>query len=142
MAKGKGWTKEEKETIIQSLQPYLEMGYSRNKACNFIGLAQATLSNWIKENPALGMKVVGMESVVDTMVMANLRDAIRREGELPDDLKKENSWKWAERKMKNDGFSLRTEHTGAEGVALQFILNNDLAERDDFPQNTEDSSPE
>ena len=58
MAQGKEWTKEEKEEIIQSLRPYLEMGFSRNRACSFIGLAPSTLSNWCKESASLGMKIL------------------------------------------------------------------------------------
>ena len=123
--KGKEWTKEEKNTIVHSLQPYLEMGYSRNKACELIGLAQATLSNWIKGDESLGMKITGWESRVNTLVMANLVDAIKREGELPEDLKKENSWKWAERRMKED-FSPRTEVTGKEGEALSITVSKQI----------------
>lgn len=108
MAQGREWKTEEKETIIQSLKPYLEMGYSRNKACNFIGLPPQTLSNWIVNDDALGIKIQSWENTVNTMVMQNIVQAIKRESELDDDLKKENSWKWAERRMKDD-FSLKTE---------------------------------
>ncbi len=117
MAQGKEFTTEEKETIIQSLKPYLEMGYSRNKACSFTGLAPQTLSNWVKEDESLGMKLTGWENVVNTIVMANIVDAIRAEGANQDDLKKENSKWWAERKMKED-FSLRSELSGPDGKDL------------------------
>ncbi len=62
MAQGKAWTKEERDVIIQSLQDSLELGFSRNKACEMIGLAPATLSNWVKEQPALGMKLQNWEN--------------------------------------------------------------------------------
>ena len=130
MAQGKAFTPEQRENIIQSLQPYLEMGFSRNKACELIGFKPTTLSNWVQADESLGMKLTGWESTVDTMVMANLRDAIKREGELQDDIKKENSWKWAERKMKNDGFSLRTEHTGKDGEAVRIEGFNYLKPND------------
>ena len=130
--KGKEWNQEDKDMIVQSLQPYLEMGYSRNKACEFIGLAPATLSNWIKESEALGMKIGGWESTIDTMVLANIRDAIRREGELQDDLKKENSWQWAKRRMKEQGFSERTEVTGNDGEPVTFIISKEIAEKNNL----------
>lgn len=124
MAQGREWSQKEKETIIQSLKPYLEMGFSRNKACAFIGLAPATLSNWLKEDESLGILITSFENVINTIVMANLRDAIVRESELQDDVKKENSWKWAERKMKDEGFSPRTELTGEDGQALTLTFDN------------------
>lgn len=108
MAQGREWTTEEKETIIQSLKPYLEMGYSRNKACNFIGLTPSTLSNWVSADESLGIKLTSWENTVNTIVMQNITQAIKRESELEDDIRKENSWKWAERRMKDD-FSLKTE---------------------------------
>lgn len=108
MAQGREWTTEERETIIQSLKPYLEMGFSRNKACNLIGLPPQTLSNWIVNDDALGIKIQSWENAVNAMVMQNIVQAIKKESELDDDLRKENSWKWAERRMKED-FSLKTE---------------------------------
>lgn len=108
MAQGKEWTTEERQTIIQSLKPYLEMGFSRNKACSLIGLAPSTLSNWVSEDESLGILLASYENVVNTMVMQNIVQAIKKESELDDDLRKENSWKWAERRMKDD-FSLKTE---------------------------------
>ena len=113
---GKGFTKEQKESIIQSLQPYLEMGFSRNKACEFIGLTPQTLSNWVQADESLLMKLTAWENVVNTTVMANLIDAINKESET-DDAKKETSKWWAERRMKKE-FSPRTELTGEEGETL------------------------
>lgn len=137
MSQGKAFSPEQRETIIQSLQPYLEMGFSRNKACAFIGLKPNTLSNWVKDDEALGMKLQGWENTVNSMVMANIVDAIRREGELEDDLRKENSKWWAERKMKDD-FSTRQENTGADGKDLPTpilsvtpnVHTNDINEED------------
>lgn len=117
MAQGRDWLPEEKETIIQSLREYLEMGFSRNKSCAFIGLAPATLSNWIKEDEALGMRITGYENAMNKLAMANLRDAMMKEAEREDDRRETSKW-WAERKMKDDGFSTRTEQTGADGAPL------------------------
>jgi len=108
MAQGKQWTEEEKNTIIQSLQPYLEMGFSRNKACEFIGLTPSTLSNWVKADNSLGMKLTGWENVVNTTAMANLRDAVTREAETEDTRKDTSKW-WLERRMRKD-FATKVEN--------------------------------
>ncbi len=136
MAQGREWTKEEKETIIQSLQPYLELGFSRNRACGMIGLAPATLSNWIKEDEALGMKIQSWENAMNRLALANIRDAMQREAELEEDIRKENSWKWAERKMK-DEFSTRNEHTGADGKDLPTPLLYALHDNDSNQEGSE-----
>ena len=97
MAQGKAFTEEQRETIIQSLQDWLELGFSRNKACAFIGLKPNILSNWVKEDEALGMKLVGWENANNKIAMSNIRDAMVKESET-EDLKKENSWKWVSAK--------------------------------------------
>lgn len=95
MAQGKEWKTEERETIIQSLRPFLEMGYSRNKACAFVGLTPSTLSNWVKDDDALGMRLVGWENTNSALALANIKKAIENEGEkaTQGDTKMENSWK-------------------------------------------------
>ena len=136
MAQGKAFTAEQRETIIQSLQPYLEMGFSRNKACAFIGLKPNTLCNWVKDDEALGMKLQGWENAINMIVMQNLAQAIQKESELEDDLRKDNTKWWAERKMKDD-FSTRQENTGADGkdlptpiLTLGNVHTNDINKED------------
>lgn len=107
MSQGKAYTKEQKEVIIQSLREYLELGFSRNKACSFIGLAPTTLSNWVNEDEALGMMVEGWENAINKLAMANIVDAIKKEGELEEPRKETTKW-WLERKMKQD-FSTKVE---------------------------------
>ena len=97
MAQGKGFTPEQRTEIIQSLKPYLEMGFSRNKACAFIGLAPGTLSNWVGDDEALGMKLVGWENTNNALALANVFKALQKEAES-EDSKVENSWKYLERK--------------------------------------------
>ena len=108
MSQGKAFTKEQREEILESLRPHLQLGYSRSRACKLIGLDETTLSKWASADEALSMKLQSWESTVDTMVMANLVDAIRAEGDNQEDSRKETSKWWAERKMKHD-FSTKTE---------------------------------
>lgn len=134
MAQGREWTTEERETIVQSLRPYLELGYSRNKACNFIGLAPATLSNWISEDEALGIKIQSWENVINTTVMANLKDAIDAEARDQEDKRKDTSKWWAERRMKED-FSTKTEQDlTTNGESLKGVVI--LPSKNDRPEDT------
>ena len=116
MAQGKEWNKEERETIIQSLRPFLEAGFSRNRACESIGLTPSTLSNWVKADDALGMKLQGMENTLNILALANIASAIQTEAENEDPRKEMSKW-YAERRMKQE-FSTRTESTGADGKDL------------------------
>lgn len=116
MAQGKAFTDEQRSSIIESLKPYLEIGFSRNKACSLIGLDPTTLSKWVVADEALSMKLEGWENSVNKLVLQNLVDAIKKEGETDDTRKETTRW-WAERKMKAD-FSTRQESTGADGEQL------------------------
>lgn len=108
MAQGQAFTTAQRETIIKSLQPYLEMGFSRNKACGFIGLKPQTLSVWVQDDEALLIKLQGWENAINMVAMQNIANAIQKENES-EDLRLENTWKWADRKMKDDGFTTKVE---------------------------------
>lgn len=116
MAQGKPFTKEQRTEIVNSLRSYLELGFSRNSACEQIGLTPQTLSLWIKADEALLMKVKGWENSNNKLALANILDAIKKEAEMEDPRKETTKW-WLERKMKGE-FSTRTEQTGANGEAL------------------------
>lgn len=132
MAQGKAFTPEQKESILESIRPYLEMGFSRSKACKLTGLDESTLSKWAKADEALSIKLEGWENMLNALAISNIADAIRKEGELNDDLRKDNTKWWLERKMKAD-FSTRQEHSGADGKDLPspiIQLNRDGVSRD------------
>lgn len=116
MAQGKEWTEEERENIIQGIKPYLEAGLSRNKACEAIELTPSTLSNWVKADESLGMRLRGYENTLNVLAMANIASALQTEAES-DDARKETSKWYLERRMKNE-FSTRQENTGADGKDL------------------------
>ena len=116
MAQGKAFTTEERQEIVQSLQPYLEAGLSRNKACEYIGLTPQTLSNWVQDDEALLIKLQGWENATNIRAIRNIMDAIAKEGEMEDARKETSKW-WLERRMKQE-FSTRTENTGADGKDL------------------------
>jgi transposase-like protein len=108
MAQGKAFTPEQREEILQSLKPYLESGFSRQKACMFVGLPPQTLSNWVQQDEALGIKLTGWESALSKLALANVHKALQVEAEL-EDAKKENSWRYLERR--EDGFKPKQDIT-------------------------------
>lgn len=117
MAQGKAFTKEERERIIQSLQPYIEAGLSRNKACEAIGLPPQTLSNWVQQDESLGIKLKGWENAMSILALQNVYSALLKEAEM-DDNKKDTS-KWYLERREKEMFSTRQENTGADGQPLE-----------------------
>ena len=113
---GKEFTTEQKDTIVNSLREYLELGFSRNRACALIGLAPQTLSNWIKADEALGIRIEGYENAINKVALANIVQAVSKEGESEDPRKETTKW-WLERKMRGD-FATRQEQTGADGAPI------------------------
>ena len=113
---GKEFTTEQKDTIVNSLREYLELGFSRNRACALIGLAPQTLSNWIKADEALGIRIEGYENAINKVALANIVQAVSKEGES-EDLRKETTKWWLERKMRGD-FATRQEQTGVDGAPI------------------------
>jgi hypothetical protein len=128
MSQGRAYTAEEREVILESLRAYLELGFSRSKSCKMVGFDETTLSKWLSADEVLSMKVQGWENAMNKLAMANLRDAMLKEAEMDDNKKDTSKW-WAERKMKDDGFSIRTEQTGKDGAPINFFINPDLASK-------------
>lgn len=129
---GKAFTPEQKTTIIQSLQDYLELGFSRNRACKMVGLAPQTLSNWVQEDESLGIKLQGWENAINKVALANIRDAIQKESETEDARKETTKW-WAERKMRED-FATKVEQDTNQKAKLEIIFDDSFNET---PQQTE-----
>lgn len=96
MSQGKPFTTEQRAEIIESLRPFLEMGFSRNKSCSFIALHPTTLSKWVQEDEALSMKLVSWENHNSALALANIHQALKNESILTTekgDVRVENSWK-------------------------------------------------
>ena len=135
MSQGKAFSSEQKESIIQSLKDYLELGFSRNKACELTGLAPQTLSNWVQIDESLGIKLQGWENAINKVVMANLLDAINKESEMDDNRKETTKW-WAERKMRAD-FATKVENDNKTELRITFDDSFN-----DTPQQTESDNQE
>jgi transposase-like protein len=93
---GKAYTPEERANIIESLKPFLEMGFSRKKACAFIGFDDSTLSKWVQEDKGLSTKLTGWENVNTALALANIHQALLNESNKAiehGETRMENSWK-------------------------------------------------
>lgn len=135
MAQGREWTTEERETIIQSLKPYLEMGYSRNKACAFVGIAPGTLSNWVKADDALGIKLTSWENMLTGLALATVHQAIQNEklmAEEKGEVRTDNSWKYLSKR--EDGYKDKLDVTTNDKELPAPIISLDAIRRDNSPQ--------
>lgn len=129
MAQGREWTKEEKDSIIQSLKPFLEAGLSRNKACESIGLAPQTLSNWVVNDEALGIKLQGWENTLNLLAMSNIASALNKEAEMDDNRKETSKW-YLERRMKDFSPKQETDVTSG-GKEINQVLVKFLDDKTD-----------
>lgn len=96
MAQGVPFTKEQREEIVETIIPHLQMGFSRNKACAFIGLEPTTLSKWVQADEALSMKLTSAENTMNILALANIYQALQNEKAVlgeGKEVRAENSWK-------------------------------------------------
>lgn len=131
---GKPYTKEERDSIVESLRPYLEAGLSRNKACEAIGLHPTTLSKWVQDSEALSIKLRGWENTLNILAMSNVANALTKEAETEDTRKETSKW-WLERRMKSE-FSTRTENTGPDGAPLVVTFDPSFNSNDSTRETT------
>ena len=123
---GKPFTKEQRETIIETLLPHLEMGLSRTKACAFIGFDHTTLSKWVKEDEALSMKLTSHENAMNIIALSNVHQALQNENEAlgkGTETKAENTWKFLN--VKEDSFKLKQDVT-SDGESLNIMFDSSL----------------
>ncbi len=129
MAQGKPFTPKQRQTIVESLQPYLQMGFSRNKSCRFIGLDPTTLSKWVQEDEARSMKLVSWENTNTALALSNIHQALQNESLLlteGKEVKADNSWKLVSKL--EDGYKDKVDVT-SNGDAIQFVAPSVVANR-------------
>lgn len=134
MSQGKAFTPEQKASVIESLRPFLEMGFSRNKSCRLIGFDPTTLCKWVQDDEALSMKLTGWETANSALALANIRKALENEGEKAEqgDTKMDNSWKLVSKL--EDGYKDKLDLTTndkelpAPIINLNEILRNNSTE--------------
>ena len=129
MAQGIGFTPEQREEIMQTLLPHLEMGFSRNKACAFIGLNPTTLSKWVQDDEALSMKLTSAENKMSILALANVYQAMQNENTAlgeGKEVRADNSWKILN--VKEDGYKPKQDITSddkaIEIAGFNFVKND------------------
>ena len=100
-----------KEKTIELLSVYFKMGCSVTKACKYGGIPQSTVQTWIDADEELRLQITIWQNEPNTLARANWI-AKMAEGDY------NSSKEWLSKKEK-DEFSDRTEHTGAEGGAIE-----------------------
>jgi len=123
MSQGRAFTPEQREMILESLKDYLELGFSRSRACKMVGFDETRLSKWLSNDEAFSMKVQGWENAMNKLALANIRDAMMKESETEDARKDTSKW-WSERKMRDD-FSTKTEVKEESDVNITYKWAND-----------------
>jgi len=117
---GKPYTKEQRDKIIQSIKPYLQLEYDLKNACLLAGVPYTTVRNWVNKDNALGVQIEAWQNMVKAKARQNVVKEINK-GDT-----QESKW-WLERREKKE-FSTRTENTGADGAPL-FTLGDLAKER-------------
>ena len=133
---GKAYKAEERLQIIESLKPFLEMGFSRRKACAFIGFDDTTVSKWVQEDAGLSIKLTSWENVNTAMALANVHQAMVNEGikAAEGDTRMDNSWKLLSKL--EDGYKDKLDVTTDDKAlptpifSLNEILRDDSTEED------------
>ena len=119
MAQGRAW---DKDKVIEALKPYYKLGYSSTKACQYAGIPQPTVTEWLKNDPELLLKVTAWQNEVNATARKNIAKKVQ-EG---DD---ETSKWWVERKER-DEMSTRTnvDMTSKDEKVSAGIFVGDLKE--------------
>jgi hypothetical protein len=107
---GKPYTKEQREEIIESLRPYLTLGYDLKNACVLAQVTYETVWEWVNKDTALLIKIKAWQNLVNAKARQNVAQKINDGDTL------ESKW-WLARREKNE-FSTRQENTGANGESL------------------------
>lgn len=107
MAQGKEWNKEE---VIETLRPYLQMGCSVSKACNYAGIPQSTVATWISDDEELRLKITAWQNEVNAKARKVWIQSIEN-----NDSTAARSWLQAKEK---EEFAERKEVTGGDGAPL------------------------
>lgn len=120
MSQGKEFTAEEKMEILVILKPYLQLGYTINKACQYANQPFESIYRWLRKDEILRREVESWQGMVNTQARQNIVKAITgdpKAGIKPDP---EMSKWWAER-MEKDSFSTRQENINTERTIKEVV---------------------
>lgn len=109
-----------KKEILESLEPFFRLGYSRYKACKLIGFDEGLLNKWEKADSTISVKINSW--IAD----ANIKARKVWVSEIENG-NYQASKEWLERKEK-DEFSLKQEIT-QESLNLNPIIEDNESKR-------------
>lgn len=120
MAQGKEYTIEQRMELIEAIKPYLQLGYSLRRACEYAGVSHGTIYNWYVNDEALRTEIKAWQGLVNTQARQNIVEHIMgntKKGIKPD---LDTSKWWAERRERDD-FSVRQENINTERSIKEVI---------------------
>jgi hypothetical protein len=103
------------DEYFEKIKPFLQLGYSLYRACQFAGLSYRVVYNHYQRNEDFKNKVERERNLVNTQARKILIKAMIGDDKMPPDPKL--ALEWLDR-MEKDEFSKRIEITGADGEKL------------------------
>ena len=100
------------EEVVAKLEEGFLMGFNITEACLYVDISRSIFYDYIKLHPKFSDKIADWQDNPKMLAKKNIYNSIKS-GDKTEDSK----W-FLERKGKDDGFSLRTEHTGKDGKDL------------------------
>lgn len=90
------------ESTVRKLDEAFMMGFSDREACMYVGIPYSTFTSWLERHEDYRTKKEDLKSHPKILVKKNIYGALK-EGDL-------DTSKWyADRKMKDDGFTTKQE---------------------------------
>ncbi len=115
---------QEKENILQKLEPYLKSGLSVNKACLEAKIPKSTVYDFIEKDSSFSERIEAYKNFMSVMVSNSVmrefsRIIEKQQGELVDDGKGNKVRKWGKLDGQEIGF-------------IQWVALNSQATREEF----------
>lgn len=112
--RGQKRTKEEVNELFQSLEYYLELGFSLRKACNYTGLPYSTMQDALSDYESLRAKTTALQNKVNVKARENLIESIKN-GNI-----KDSKW-WLEKKD-TDFFRIDSDSEDKTIDKIEYVL--------------------
>jgi len=105
------------DETVNRLSDAFKDGANITQACLLSGISRETYYTWLKEKPGFSDKMDSAQQWPSVIARRSVVKAISQEEVNPQRFGTDNSWKWLERKNK-DEFSTRSELTGKDNQPL------------------------
>ena len=105
------------DATVKVLEEAYSNGATDIEACFIASISKQTLYNYQKEHPEFVDRKFALQDMIKYQAKKNIKEKIISGDTL------QSNW-WLERKAKKEGFSPRTELTGADGDDLKISVIN------------------